>query len=71
MSEEFRGSFLSEVTLEKRRRRVTQIDQDQAIERVAKFRVDVEAEQFAAETEILFEENRNALAIGLDVRGHG
>jgi hypothetical protein len=42
---------------------LAEVDEDETIQRIGKMRIDVEAQQFPAEFQILFEENGNALTV--------
>src|SRR5262245_55365076 len=68
MSEERRRALLPHVTRKHPRLGGPQVDDDEAVERVAELVVRVETEQPPPELQVLLEEDRNALAVVLDAR---
>ena len=60
-------AFLAHVALENSRCRLAQIDDDEPIDDVGKFSVEIEAHQFAAEFCVLADENRKPFAVLFDI----
>src|SRR5579885_3418699 len=60
---EFRRTFFPHVSIEKRRRRGSQIHQNQRIERVPEAAVYIEAEQTSAGLQVLLDQNWHAFPV--------
>lgn len=64
------GFVAAEVAFEQLTFGAGEVHDDQAIEDVGKFRVDVKTQQLAAEAEVLSQEDRYAGVVGFDLGDH-
>src|ERR1700720_2646320 len=68
MSAEGDGSRFTHVTRQHGRLDLAQVHHDQAVERVAELTIRAECEDPATESQVLLEQYRNTLVVGLDLR---
>ncbi len=64
---ERRDAFPSHIALDNRGFGFAQVDHDQAVEHVGKFPVHIEADKPPAHFRVLFQQNRQAFTVDLDV----
>lgn len=65
--EKLLGLVAAEVAVEQLAFGACEVHDDQAVEGVGKFRVDVKSEEFSAQAEVLAQEDGDACVVGLDV----